>query len=50
MDLIDRYLNAVAAQLPQEERNDITAELRDLILSRFEAKEEALGRTLTEDE
>jgi hypothetical protein len=50
MDLIDRYLNAVAAQLPQEERADITAELRDLILSRFEAKEEALGRTLTEDE
>jgi hypothetical protein len=50
MDLIDRYLNAVAAQLPQDERNDITAELRDLILSRFEAKEEALGRALTEDE
>ena len=50
MDLIDRYLNAVAAQLPQDERTDITAELRDLILSRFEAKEEELGRALTEDE
>ena len=50
MELIDRYLNAVAAQLPQDERADITAELRDLILSRFEAKEEALGRALTEDE
>lgn len=50
MDLIDRYLNAVAAQLPQDERGDITAELRDLILSRFEAKEEDLGRALTEDE
>ena len=50
MDLIDRYLNAVAAQLPQDERADITAELRDLILSRFEAKEEDLGRALTEDE
>lgn len=50
MDMIDRYLNAVAAQLPQDERADITAELRDLILSRFEAKEEALGRTLTDDE
>ncbi len=50
MDLIDRYLNAVAAQLPQDERADITAELRDLILSRFEAKEETLGRALTEDE
>ena len=44
MDLIDRYLNAVAAQLPQDERADIVAELRDLILSRFEAKEEELGR------
>ena len=50
MDLIDRYLNAVAAQLPQDERADIVAELRDLILSRFEAKEEGLGRALTEDE
>ena len=50
MDLIDRYLNAVAAQLAQDERADIVAELRDLILSRFEAKEEALGRALTEDE
>ena len=50
MDLIDRYLNAVAAQLPTDERADITAELRDLILSRFEAKEEELGRALTEDE
>jgi len=50
MDLIDRYLNAVAAQLPQDERDDIVAELRDLILSRFEAKEEQLGRALTEDE
>ncbi|MEJ6788816.1 hypothetical protein BrevBR_04635 [Brevundimonas sp. BR2-1] len=50
MDMIDRYLNAVAAQLPQDERADIVAELRDLILSRFEAKEEELGRPLTEDE
>ena len=50
MDLIDRYLNAVAAQLPQDERADIVAELRDLILSRFEAKEEELGRALTEEE
>lgn len=50
MDLLDRYLNAVAAQLPTDERADITAELRDLILSRFEAKEEALGRPLTDAE
>ncbi len=50
MDLIDHYLNAVAAQLPQGERDDIVAELRDLILSRFEAKEEELGRDLTDEE
>ena len=50
MDMIDRYLNAVAAQLPQDERADIVAELRDLILSRFEAREEELGRALTDDE
>ncbi len=50
MDLIDRYLNAVAAQLPQDQRADIVAELRDMILSRFEEKEEALGRPLTEAE
>ena len=50
MDMIDRYLNAVAAQLGQDERADIVAELRDLILSRFEAKEEELGRALTDEE
>jgi len=50
MDMIDRYLNAVAAQLPQAEREDIVAELRDLILSRFEAREEELGRALNDDE
>jgi hypothetical protein len=48
MDIIDRYLNAVAAQLPQDQRADIIAELRDMILSRFEEKEAALGRPLTE--
>ena len=48
MDIIDRYLNAVAAQLPQDQRADIVAELRDMILSRFEEQEEALGRPLTE--
>lgn len=50
MDMLDRYLNAVEAQLPPEDRADIIAELKDLILSRFEAKEEALGRALTDDE
>jgi len=49
-DMIDRYLEAVAAQLSPEEREDITAELKDLILSRVEAREEALGRALSDDE
>ena len=50
MDMIERYLNAVAAQLPQAEREDIVAELRDLILSRFEAREDELGRALNDEE
>lgn len=50
MDMVERYLEAVAAQLSADEREDITAELRDLILSRIEAKEEELGRALTDDE
>lgn len=50
MDMVERYLEAVAAQLSADERDDIVAELRDLILSRIEAKEEELGRTLTDPE
>ncbi len=50
MDMVERYLEAVAAQLPTEEREDIVAELRDLILSRIEAREEELGRALSDDE
>ncbi len=50
MDIIERYLEAVAAQLPTEDREDIVAELRDLILSRVEAREEELGRTLSDEE
>ena len=50
MTLLDQYLKAVAAQLPKDTRDDIVAELRDMILSRLEAKEEELGRPLTEAE
>ncbi|SJM57084.1 membrane protein, putative [Brevundimonas diminuta 3F5N] len=50
MDIIERYLEAVAAQLPTEDREDIVAELRDLILSRVEAREEELGRALSDEE
>ena len=50
MDVIERYLEAVAAQLSAEDREDIVAELRDLILSRVEAREEELGRALSDEE
>lgn len=48
-DLIERYLSAVARELPERQRKDITAELRDEILSRIEREEEAKGRPLDRD-
>ena len=48
MTLTERYLKAVAAQLPKATRDDITAELKDAIQTRMEDREEALGRPLTE--
>jgi hypothetical protein len=50
MTLTERYLKAVAAQLPRATRDDIVAELRDAIQTRMEDREEALGRPLTEAE
>jgi hypothetical protein len=50
MDMIDTYLDAVAAQLPRDTRDDIIAELRDTLLSQIEEREEALGRPLADDE
>lgn len=50
MDMLDDYLRAISRLLPRAKRDDITAELRDEILTRIEAKEEELGRPLTEDE
>lgn len=49
-DIIERWLEAVAAQLPPETRADITDELRELIVSRMEAKEAELGRDLNPEE
>ncbi|MDR7118288.1 HAAS signaling domain-containing protein [Caulobacter sp. BE254] len=46
MDLLDRYLAAVAALLPKAQREDIVAELRDILLTRMEEKEAELGRPL----
>ncbi|MGZ3272218.1 MAG: HAAS signaling domain-containing protein [Caulobacteraceae bacterium] len=50
MDLIEDYLKAVAALLPRGQREDIVAELRDIILTRKEEREAMLGRTLKPDE
>ena len=50
MNLVEEYLRAVGILLPKDQRDDITAELRDLILSRIEARESELARPLTDDE
>lgn len=46
MDLVERYLAAVGRELPDAQRADIVAELRDALMSRVEEREEALGRPL----
>lgn len=51
MDLIDRYLTAIRWNLPRgANADDVIAELRDLIASRIEDREESLGRALSEPE
>jgi len=50
MDLIDRYLTAIRWNLPRAKADDIIAELGDVIASRVEDREEALGRPLSRDE
>ena len=50
MDLLDRYLAAVAALLPKAQREDIVAELRDILLNQMEEKEAQLGRPLSAKE
>ena len=47
MDLIDRYLAAIARRLPADKAADIVAEIRDDLLSRVEAREDRTGRPLT---
>jgi len=50
MEMIDTYLEVVAAQLPKDKAEDIVAELRDEILARKEDREAVLGREMTEAE
>ena len=46
MDLIERYLGAIARHLPDAQKADVTAELRDVLLSQVEDEETRLGRPL----
>ncbi len=51
MDLVDRYLNAIRWNLTRAAKaDDVIAELRDVIASRIEDREEALGRPLDKAE
>ena len=50
MRLVEDYLRAIALLLPRETRDDIVAELRDVVLTRLEAREAELGRPLVDDE
>lgn len=49
-DLVERYLASVERRLPKASAKDITAELREALLAKVEAREVELGRTLTTDE
>ena len=50
MELLDRYLQAVARHLPRNRQQDILAELRANLEAQLEDKESALGRPLTQGE
>jgi hypothetical protein len=46
MQVLDRYLAAIARHLPKAQAADITAELRENLLSEIEEREAELGRKL----
>jgi hypothetical protein len=48
--LLDRYIYAVERHLPQAERHDIGAELREMVQSRIDEDAATRGRDLTDDE
>ena len=50
MDLIERYLAAIRRNLPADKATDVTAELREDLLSRIEERESGLGRSLEKGE
>ena len=50
MDLLERYLAAIARQLPAAQKADVTAELRDVLLSKVEEEEARVGRPLERED
>lgn len=50
MELLNRYVNAVGARLPEAQRDDIVAELREELLCVIEERSAALRRPLTDAE
>jgi hypothetical protein len=50
VQVIEKYLDAVRGWLPEGQRDDVVAELRDDIRSELEEREAALGRPLDEGE
>lgn len=50
MDLLERYLSAIAFWLPARQGQDVTAEVRDDIRSEIESREDELGRALALEE
>jgi hypothetical protein len=50
VEALDRYLEAVRAWLPREQRADIVAELEEDLRSEIEERQGALGRPLSADE
>jgi hypothetical protein len=47
---VDRYVAAIGRELPPKSAAEITAELKDVLLSKIEDREEELGRPMTERE
>jgi hypothetical protein len=47
MDMVDRYVKAVAKALPESQREDILNELSEDIRSEIEDRQRELGRALT---
>lgn len=50
MNLVDRYVAAIGRELPRRNAAEITAELKDVLLSKIEDRESELDRPLTDKE